>query len=34
MATLINRTFQRGALFRDVKGKALPEWAKVFDCQS
>lgn len=34
IATLINRPFQRGALFRDVKGKALPEWAKEFDCQS
>ena len=34
MATLINRPFQRGALFRKVKGKALPEWAKEFDCKS
>jgi diketogulonate reductase-like aldo/keto reductase len=34
IATLINRPFQRGALFRDVKGKALPEWTKEFDCQS
>ena len=34
IATLINRPFQRGALFRDVKGKALPEWAKELDCQS
>ena len=34
MATLINRPFQRGALFRKVKGKALPEWALEFDCQS
>jgi diketogulonate reductase-like aldo/keto reductase len=34
IATLVNRPFQRGALFRDVKGKALPEWAKEFDCQS
>lgn len=34
IATLINRPFQRGALFRKVKGHALPEWAKEFDCQS
>ncbi len=34
MATLINRPFQRGDLFRKVKGKALPEWALEFDCQS
>jgi len=34
MATLINRPFQRGNLFRMVKGKALPEWAKEFDCKS
>jgi aryl-alcohol dehydrogenase-like predicted oxidoreductase len=34
MATLINRPFQRGNLFRKVKGKALPEWSKDFDCKS
>jgi diketogulonate reductase-like aldo/keto reductase len=34
MATLINRPFQRGALFREVKGQDLPEWAKEFDCKS
>jgi len=34
MATLINRPFQRGALFRSVKGKALPEWAREFECYS
>jgi len=34
MATLINRPFQRGALFHAVKGKALPEWAREFDCKS
>ena len=34
MATLINRPFQRGSLFRRVKEKNLPEWAKEFDCQS
>ena len=34
MATLINRPFQRGALFRKVKGHTLPDWAKEFDCNS
>jgi len=34
IATLINRPYQRGALFRRVKGKTLPEWAKEFDCNS
>lgn len=34
MAVLVNRPFQRGALFRKVKGKPLPEWAAEFDCLS
>ncbi len=34
MAVLINRPYQRGDLFRVVKGKALPDWAADFDCQS
>ncbi len=34
MATMINRPFQRGALFRKVKGEALPEWTAEFDCKS
>jgi len=34
IATMINRPYQRGALFRSVKDKALPEWAREFDCQS
>ncbi len=34
IATLINRPFQRGALFREVKGKALPEWTEEFGCKS
>jgi len=34
IATLINRPYQRGALFRSVKGQALPEWAREFDCSS
>ena len=34
IATLINRPYQRGTLFRSVKGKNLPEWAREFDCKS
>ena len=34
IATLINRPYQRGSLFRAVKGKSLPAWAAEFDCTS
>jgi len=34
IAVLVNRPFQRGDLFRAVKGKPLPEWAAQFDCAS
>ena len=34
IAVLINRPFQRGGLFRAVRGKALPGWAAEFDCAS
>jgi len=34
IATLINRPYQRGGLFRKVRGKPLPEWASEFDCAS
>ena len=34
IATLINRPYQRGSLFRKVKGKSLPAWAVEFDCAS
>ncbi|OZI59672.1 aldo/keto reductase [Bordetella genomosp. 11] len=34
VAVLINRPFQDGALFRQVRGKALPEWAADIDCTS
>ena len=34
IATLINRPYQRGSLFRKVKGKTLPAWAAEFDCAS
>ena len=34
IATLINRPYQRGSLFRKVKGQPLPDWASEFDCAS
>ena len=34
IATLINRPYQRGSLFRKVKGKPLPAWVAEFDCSS
>jgi diketogulonate reductase-like aldo/keto reductase len=34
IATLINRPYQRGSLFRKVKGKSLPAWVAEFDCAS
>jgi diketogulonate reductase-like aldo/keto reductase len=34
IAVIVNRPYQRGDLFRKVKGKPLPTWAKEFDCTS
>ena len=34
IATIINRPYQRGDLFRKVKGKPLPDWAGEIDCAS
>ncbi len=34
IATLINRPYQRGSLFRAVKGLELPAWSADFDCAS
>ncbi len=34
IATLINRPYQRGSLFRRVRGKSLPGWAAEIDCSS
>lgn len=34
VAVVINRPFNRGVLFRKVRGKTLPGWAAEFDCQS
>ena len=34
LAVLVNRPYQRGELFRKVKGKPLPDWAAEFDCAS
>ncbi|HEY5917955.1 MAG TPA: aldo/keto reductase [Chryseolinea sp.] len=34
VAVIINRPFEEGALFSNVKGKPLPEWAIEFDCNN
>ncbi len=34
IATLINRPFERGALFNKTRGKKLPEWASEYDINS
>lgn len=34
IATLINRPYQRGSLFRKVQDMPLPGWASEFDCHS
>ncbi|WP_455199919.1 aldo/keto reductase [Kaarinaea lacus] len=34
IATLINRPYQKGSLFSNVRSKPLPEWAKEFDIES
>lgn len=34
VAVIINQPFESGALFRRVNDKALPDWAKEFDCHS
>lgn len=34
VAVIAHRNFERGSLFRRVRGKPLPPWAAEFDCQS
>jgi diketogulonate reductase-like aldo/keto reductase len=34
VAVIANRPFVEGALFRKVRGRELPPWAKEFDCAS
>lgn len=34
VAVIVNQPFDSGALFRKVRGKALPAWAAEFDCAS
>ena len=34
IGVLVNRPFAEGALFRRVRGQALPAWAAEFDCAS
>lgn len=33
-AVIVNRPFEEGDLFRQVKGRELPKWAREFDCNS
>lgn len=34
VATLINQPYESGSLFRVIKGKSIPEWAKEYDIHS
>jgi aryl-alcohol dehydrogenase-like predicted oxidoreductase len=34
LAVVINRPFNGGSLFRNVRGKALPAWATEIDCDN
>ena len=34
VGVIINQPFDSGSLFRQVKGKPVPEWASEFDCTS
>jgi len=34
VATIAHKNFERGSLFRRVKGTALPDWAAEFDCKT
>jgi diketogulonate reductase-like aldo/keto reductase len=34
IAVIVNRPYQKGRLFKAVKGKKLPEWSQDFDCES
>jgi len=34
IAVLVNRPFEKGDMFKKVRGKALPQWVSEFDCQS
>jgi diketogulonate reductase-like aldo/keto reductase len=34
IAVIVNRPFAEGALFRQVRGRPLPDWAKDFGCDS
>jgi diketogulonate reductase-like aldo/keto reductase len=34
VAVIVNQPLERGDLFRRVRGRALPDWARAFDCAS
>jgi diketogulonate reductase-like aldo/keto reductase len=34
IAVIINQPFEQGNLFRRIRGQALPDWTREFDCAS
>ena len=34
VAVIVNQPFETGGMFRQVRGRAVPEWAAEFDCAS
>ena len=34
VAVIVNQPFETGGMFRQVRGRGLPEWAAAFDCTS
>jgi diketogulonate reductase-like aldo/keto reductase len=34
VAVMVNRPFESGALFSEIRGRKLPDWAAEFDCAS
>jgi diketogulonate reductase-like aldo/keto reductase len=34
VAVIVNQPFEEGALFHEVRGRPMPEWAREFDCAS
>jgi len=34
IAVMINQPFEQGNLFRRIRGQALPDWTREFDCAS
>ena len=34
ISVIINQPFEQGDLFRRIRGRPLPDWAREFDCAS